>query len=173
MPADRIGVSFPGAGFGPTRVRVTVRGRPELRVPGRRRPAPIPVRGRATAELALDAAGFERAAYASGGGYSGPLAYRTGKPMRPDVALAFDRMAAAARREAGLSLFVSSGFRSDAEQAKLFAAHPDPKWVAPPGESLHRYATELDLGPPAAYGWLAANATQFGFRQRYSWEPWH
>ena len=32
----------------------------------------------------------------------------------------------------------------------LFAAHPDPKWVAPPGESLHRYATELDLGPPDA-----------------------
>ena len=63
--------------------------------------------------------------------------------MRPDVAMAFDRMAAAARREAGLALFVSSGFRSDAEQAKLFAAHPDPKWVAPPGESLHRYATEL------------------------------
>jgi soluble lytic murein transglycosylase-like protein len=173
VPADRIGVSFPGAGFGPTRVRVTVRGRPELRVPGRRRPAAVPVRARATAELALDAPGFERAAYASGGGYSGPLAYRTGKPMRPDVALAFDRMAAAARREAGLMLFVSSGFRSDTEQAKLFAAHPDPKWVAPPGESLHRYATELDLGPQAAYGWLAANATQFGFRQRYSWEPWH
>ena len=34
---------------------------------------------------------------ASGGGYSGPLAYRQGKPMRPDVAAAFDRMAAAAR----------------------------------------------------------------------------
>jgi LAS superfamily LD-carboxypeptidase LdcB len=91
--------------------------------------------------------------------------------MRPDVATAFDRMAAAARREAGLYLLVSSGFRSDAEQAKLFAAHPDPKWVAPPGESLHRYATELDLGPAEAYGRLAANATRFGFRQRYSWEP--
>ena len=127
------------------------------------------MRARATAELALDAAGFERAAHASGGGYSGPLAYRTGKPMRPDVAMAFDRMAAAARREAGLSLFVSSGFRSDAEQAKLFAAHPDPKWVAPPGESLHRHATELDLGPSAAYAWLAANAGRYGFRQRYSW----
>ena len=73
----------------------------------------------------------------------------------------------------GSSLFVSSGFRSDAEQAKLFAAHPDPKWVAPPGESLHRYATELDLGPAAAYAWLAANARRFGFLQRYSWEPWH
>ena len=24
--------------------------------------------------------------------------------------------------------------------------------------SLHRYGTELDLGPPSAYGWLAANA---------------
>ena len=93
--------------------------------------------------------------------------------MRPDVALAFDRMAAAARGEAGLYLAVSSGFRSDAEQARLFAAHPDPRWVAPPGESLHRYATELDLGPSAAYAWLAANATRFGFVQRYSWEPWH
>ena len=71
-------------------------------------------------------------------GYDGPLAYRQGKPMRPDVALAFDRMAAAARKEAGLLLSISSGFRSDAEQARLFAAHPDPKWVAPPGESLHR-----------------------------------
>jgi hypothetical protein len=30
------------------------------------------------------------------------------KPMRPDVALAFDRMAAAARREAGLYLIVTS-----------------------------------------------------------------
>jgi hypothetical protein len=42
--------------------------------------------------------------------------------MRPDVALAFDGMAAAAREEAGLFLSISSGFRSDAEQAKLFAA---------------------------------------------------
>ena len=70
-------------------------------------------------------------------------------------------------------LSVTSGFRSDAEQAVLFAAHPDPKWVAPPGESLHRYATELDLGPPAAYGWLATNAPRFGFLRRYAWEPWH
>ena len=92
--------------------------------------------------------------------------------MRPDVAEAFDRMAAAARR-AGLALVVNSGFRSDAEQAALFAAHPDPQWVAPPGHSLHRCATELDLGPSAAYGWLAANARRFGFIKRYSWEPWH
>jgi hypothetical protein len=93
--------------------------------------------------------------------------------MRPDVAAAFDRMAAAARREAGLFLSVNSGFRSDAEQARLFAANPNPKWVAPAGTSLHRYATELDLGPPAAYAWLEANHRRFGFIRRYAWEPWH
>ncbi len=92
--------------------------------------------------------------------------------MRPDVARAFDRMAAAARRD-GLYLIVTSGYRSDAEQARLFAAHPDPKWVAPPGRSLHRLGTELDLGPPSAYGWLARNARRFGFIKRYAWEPWH
>jgi hypothetical protein len=68
---------------------------------------------------------------------------------------------------------VVSGFRSDAEQAELFAANPDPTWVAPPGQSLHRCATELDIGPSSAYGWLAGNASRFGFVQRYSWEAWH
>ena len=68
---------------------------------------------------------------------------------------------------------ITSAYRSDAEQAVLLRRHPDPKWVAPPGTSLHRYGTELDLGPPAAYAWLAANAERFHFIQRYSWEPWH
>jgi hypothetical protein len=92
--------------------------------------------------------------------------------MRPDVAQAFDRMAAAARAD-GVSLVIASAFRTDAEQAVLFARHPDPKWVAPPGESLHRNATELDLGPRSAHDWLAENARRFHFVQRYSWEPWH
>ena len=92
--------------------------------------------------------------------------------MRPDVAAAFDRMAAAAAAD-GVSLLVNDGFRSDAEQAELWAQNPDPTWVAPPGTSLHRCATELDLGPPSAYAWLAANAGRFGFTQRYPWEAWH
>jgi D-alanyl-D-alanine carboxypeptidase len=46
--------------------------------------------------------------------------------MRPDVAEAFDRMAAAAREGAGLFLSITSAFRSDAEQARLFAAKPTP-----------------------------------------------
>ncbi len=92
--------------------------------------------------------------------------------MRPDVAEAFDRLLGAART-GGHALSVTSAWRSSTEQAKLFAAHPDPRWVAPPGRSLHRLGTELDLGPQGAWPWLAANAARFGFIKRYSWEPWH
>jgi hypothetical protein len=158
-------VSFPDAEtFAPVRVRVQVQDRVEVAGRG--------VTLRAVAEAELGPGGGGLAGFARGGGYTGPLAMRQGKGMRPDVAQAFDRMAAAARA-AGVQLLVTSAFRSDAEQAILFARRPDPKWVAPPGQSLHRYATELDLGPSTAYGWLAANARKFGFVQRYSWEPWH
>jgi soluble lytic murein transglycosylase-like protein len=78
-----------------------------------------------------------------------------------------------AARRAGLVLIINSAYRSDAEQARLFARHPDPRWVAPPGKSLHRNGTELDLGPPAAYWWLHRFASSFGFVRRYAWEPWH
>jgi hypothetical protein len=134
---------------------------------------PIAIVASAVAETAPPVGSWSgMPATATGGGYSGPLVYRNGEGMRPDVAAAYDLMAAAARR-AGHQLVVSSGYRSDAEQAELFAQHPDPHWVAPPGHSLHRCATELDLGPSSAYRWLAANAPRFGFVRRYSWEPWH
>jgi transglycosylase-like protein with SLT domain/D-alanyl-D-alanine carboxypeptidase-like protein len=171
-----VAVEFPdGDEIAPVRVRVTVTD--PVHVPvggsrGRRDPSALTGDIRAVAEAELAPPGGGLAAFATGGGYSGPLSYRQNKPMRPDVALAFDRMAAAAVAD-GVSLTVNSAFRSDAEQAVLFARHPDPRWVARPGQSLHRNATELDLGPPGAYGWLAANATRFGFLKRYSWEPWH
>jgi nitroreductase len=164
----RLSVAFPdAASFAPVRAKATVLA--HLGVDASRRR----VEAAAVAEAAapLGASGG-MPTMASGGGYSGPLLYRTGEGMRPDVAAAFDRMAMAARA-AGIGLVVVSGFRSDAEQAALFAAHPDPTWVAPPGHSLHRCATELDLGPETAYAWLAANAARFGFLRRYGWEPWH
>jgi soluble lytic murein transglycosylase-like protein len=163
--ADSASVAFPDEdSFAPVRIRVDTRGTQE--VAGEE----VAATARAEAELAPPAS----IAFADGGGdeYRGPLELRQGKPMRPDVARAFDRLAAAATAD-GVSLIIASAFRSNAEQAALFARNPDPKWVAPPGRSLHRLGTELDLGPPAAYGWLAANAPRFGFKQRYSWEPWH
>jgi hypothetical protein len=162
-------VSFPDAdSFAPVRVEATVIATVNVGDGGSRAEASAVAEAGAPSR----SAGRSSGAMASGGGYSGPLVYRQGHGMRPDVATAFDRMAAAAR-QAGVALVVNSAFRSDAEQAALFAAHPDPTWVAPPGHSLHRCATELDLGTEAAYGWLAANADRFGFVQRYSWEPWH
>jgi Transglycosylase SLT domain/D-alanyl-D-alanine carboxypeptidase/Putative Flp pilus-assembly TadE/G-like len=166
--AGRLRVSFPDQlSFAPVRAKTSVLAEVEV---GRGRTR---TEASAVAEAAapMTAAGA-MPSMASGGGYSGPLVYRQGEGMRPDVAAAFDRMAAAASH-AGISLIVNSAFRSDAEQAALFAANPDPQWVAPPGHSLHRCATELDLGPDSAYGWLVASAARFGFLQRYSWEPWH
>jgi len=162
--AERVEITIPAADdLAPT--RIAVRASATVAVGERRTPASFT----AEAELAPAAApGVAR----SGDEYAGPLAYRDGKPMRPDVAQAYDRLAAAAQQD-GVALVVTSGFRSNAEQAKLFAANPDPTWVARPGTSLHRLGTELDLGPASAYGWLAANAKRFGFIQRYSWEPWH
>ncbi|MDP9227865.1 MAG: transglycosylase SLT domain-containing protein, partial [Actinomycetota bacterium] len=159
----------------PLRARVSVEAaiEPDELPPGDEPRQAIPVSAYAIAEASPPASTWSgMAAQASGGGYAGPLVYRNGEGMRPDVAAAYDRMTAAAR-VAGHQLSVSSGFRSDAEQAALFAAHPDPRWVAPPGRSLHRCATELDLAPTSAHGWLAANASRFGFVKRYSWEPWH
>jgi Transglycosylase SLT domain/D-alanyl-D-alanine carboxypeptidase len=174
VAGPRVRVSFPGAGFAPTRVEVAASGEARVTLGDRGAGERIAVEAGAAAEIAPDLnVALGTPSHGSGGGYDGPLAYRMGKPMRPDVAAAFDRMAAAARREAGLSLSINSGFRSDAEQAALWNAKPNPKWVAPPGTSLHRYATELDLGPPAAYAWLAANHRRFGFILRYKWEPWH
>lgn len=164
----RVVLGFPDAdSFAPVRAKATIVAR--LRESGGHR-----VEASAVAEAAAPygASGSGATGTATGGGYGGPLVFRDGEGMRPDVAAAYDQMAVAARAD-GLTLIVVSGFRSDAEQAELFAAHPDPTWVAPPGHSLHRCATELDLGPSSAYAWLAAHASHFGFIQRYSWEAWH
>ena len=141
----RLRIAFPDlSSFAPLRVKAVVVGRLELSAAGASPGERPEVEASAVAEAAAPAAagGASMPSMASGGGYSGPLVYRNGEGMRPDVAAAF-------------------------------AAHPDPRWVAPPGHSLHRCATELDLGPESAYAWLAANASHFGFVQRYSWEAWH
>jgi hypothetical protein len=164
----RVLVRFPdGGSFAPVQAKATI-------IAGLREGDGQRVEATAVAEAAASygSASSGGTGMATGGGYGGLLVYRDGEGMRPDVGAAYDQMAAAARA-AGVVLMVVSGFRSDAEQGELFAANPDPTWVAPPGQSLHRCATELDLGPSSAYGWLAANAGRFGFVQRYSWEAWH
>ncbi|WP_302182711.1 transglycosylase SLT domain-containing protein [Paraconexibacter antarcticus] len=171
---QQVAVTYPDGDRSPAPVRVRVRVLDDLTVSGEPTDVDPGPAGGVRADAELVPAGT--LGYASGdaaqGEYPGPYAYRSGKPMRPDVAVAFDRLAAGAAR-AGITLYVVSGYRSNAEQAVLFAAHPDPKWVAPPGTSLHRLGTELDLGPATAYGWLDAHAGDYHFVRRYPWEPWH
>jgi hypothetical protein len=165
--AEQVGVSFPDADpLAPTRIRVAVGDKIAVEGAG-------DVEPRVSAEAELAPPSVAPALGSPGQGeYRGPFAYRQGKPMRPDTAQAFDRLEAAARED-GISLMVVSAFRSNAEQAVLFARHPDPKWVAPPGKSLHRLGTEIDFGPASAYGWLLAHATKMHWIRRYPWEPWH
>ncbi|MGZ6642759.1 MAG: hypothetical protein ACXVFT_13105, partial [Solirubrobacteraceae bacterium] len=81
-------VAFPGGGLAPVRVRVVVRD--PIRVGHRA------VASAAVAEAELAPPGSIAGDGAAGAGeYRGPLATRQGQRMRPDVALAFDRMAAA------------------------------------------------------------------------------
>src|SRR5262245_14965469 len=85
----RLRVSFPDAlSFAPVRARATLVA--DLVAGGDREPVVVT----AVAEAAAPAAALgSMPAVASGGGYSGPLAYRQGEGMRPDVASAFDLMA--------------------------------------------------------------------------------
>ena len=109
-------VTFPESSFAPTRVAVRVRGEAHVSLSARR--GRIPILASATAELS-PAAGDAFPGTATGGGYHGPLAYRQGEGMRPDVALAFDRMAAAAREEAGPPISGRDGRRTGAPARRL------------------------------------------------------
>ena len=107
--------------------------------------------------------------FAHGGGYDGPLAVRQGNRCARTWrrrSIAWPRRRPAAD---GVQLLGTSGFRSDAARAVLFARHPDPKWVAPPGKSLHRYGTELDLGPPPTMAG-SRPTRRAPFLKRYEWE---
>jgi hypothetical protein len=159
-----VAMELPGGAWPPAAVQVTV---------ALQGPMGSTVTATARAALAVPASIGGPVGFARGGAYEGPLRYRDGKPACPPVIAAFDLMDAAAQAE-GVDLVVTSGFRTDAEQAILFAAHPDPRWVARPGESRHRDATELDIATGAGAGqWLHRRSGEFGFVQRYSWEPWH
>ena len=69
------------------------------------------------------------------------------------------------------SISVTSGYRSYAEQAALYAANPNPQMVAPPGRSNHQRGIAADISPQRpSYG---GAERRFGLSFPMSWEPWH
>jgi hypothetical protein len=81
VPADRVTVNFPGAGFAPTQIEIAVRGDARLSLGDRRARERVRVQASATGEITPDlGVAFGMPTHGSGGGYDGPLAYRMGKP---------------------------------------------------------------------------------------------
>ena len=76
---------------------------------------------------------------------------------------------------------VNSGWRSTAEQERLFraavrtygSAAEAARWVARPGTSPHEAGDAVDIGPTAAASWLARDGDRYGLCQIYRNEPWH
>ncbi|WP_426594021.1 M15 family metallopeptidase [Cellulomonas sp. McL0617] len=94
-----------------------------------------------------------------------------------------DRFAAARAAAAadGITLRVTSGKRSVAEQQKLVddavtkygstaEAH---RWVLPPESSAHVQGLALDVGPTAGALWLGKHGVDFGLCRTYANEVWH
>jgi zinc D-Ala-D-Ala carboxypeptidase len=91
---------------------------------------------------------------------------------------------AVARRDAaaqGIEMSITSGWRSHAEQATLFAAAvrkygsaaEASHWVLPPGQSAHERGAAIDVGPAEGAAWLDAHGVHYGLCRRYQNEPWH
>lgn len=102
-----------------------------------------------------------------------------GESLRTDAAGAFQKMIAAAREE-GIFLWANSGYRTVAQQRRLyrrFRRGKGPK-AARPGRSNHHRGIAVDIpvgGDESSdnYHWLATHACRFGFLRTVPTEPWH
>src|SRR5262249_15739989 len=82
----------------------------------------------------------------------------------------------------GIELAINSGFRSYAEQKRLYEGYqkhlPGYNVAAPPGPSKHQNGIAFDIrvaggdGDPV-YDWLKKNGPSHGFITTVNKEPWH
>ncbi len=92
-------------------------------------------------------------------------------------------------KAAGITFSATSSFRTMAHQQALWNAHPDPAYVAHPGNSNHQMGAAIDFSGIGAKGggscssrarepsnnkwvWLHDNAHKYGYKQ-YAKEAWH
>lgn len=106
-----------------------------------------------------------------------------GKPVERQTGLQFLAMQTAAR-VAGVKLVLVSGFRSWAEQVRLYGLYLAGRGnlAAKPGFSNHQsgIAVDIEVGgsfTSPVYRWLEANAARYGFvntgKSFSQPEPWH
>lgn len=130
------------------------------------------------------------------GGAAYAIAYANGKPLGKiklipmDGKLVAERVAQAflamqdAAKAAGVTLTLSSGFRTMEEQQRLYDAYRagTGNYAAQPGYSNHQNGTAVDISVRSSftspeYLWLAQNAARYGFKNTGATfpqpEPWH
>jgi hypothetical protein len=91
------------------------------------------------------------------------------------------RAAARAARKDGVTVLVTSGWRSRAHQERLFREAVDRygseaealRYVATPGTSAHVTGDAVDIGPEEADEWLRAHGADYGLCQVFANEVWH
>ena len=103
-----------------------------------------------------------------------------GNHLDPALHRQIDRAISAAAAD-GVELGVTSGWRSPAEQERLYQAairtYGSPaaaaQWVLPPDRSAHVSGAAVDVGPRAGAAWLETHGARFGLCRRYDNEWWH
>lgn len=86
-----------------------------------------------------------------------------------------------AATDAGITIVVDSGWRSQAYQEQLLrqaisrygSEAAAARWVATPSTSAHVSGGAVDIGPAAAMAWLSRHGARYGLCQIYGNEPWH
>ncbi|MDB5218216.1 MAG: D-alanyl-D-alanine carboxypeptidase [Myxococcaceae bacterium] len=114
--------------------------------------------------------------YKAGAPYAMSVITVGGKPTARSTAHAFLKMQAAAER-AGVTLSISSAFRTQKEQQYFYncylsGACNGGHLAAKPGRSPHQNGRALDLAA-SDFGWLTSNAHRFGFAKTVPSERWH
>lgn len=90
------------------------------------------------------------------------------------------REAADSAAEDGVRIELTSGWRSRAEQERLYQQAVETygpeeaaRRVARPGTSAHETGDAVDIGDTDAAAWLSRNGAVHGLCQTYANEPWH
>jgi hypothetical protein len=102
----------------------------------------------------------------------------------PGVAKLDPALLGALRRaatDAGIEVFVDSGWRSPAYQQHLLgeavaqygSEAQAARWVATPTTSAHVSGDAVDVGHADATAWLSRHGAAYGLCQIYANEPWH
>ncbi len=127
----------------------------------------------------IDCTESQDTGYTSGTPFPITVVTVDGKKVEKDTANAYYVMAQAADK-AGITLKISSGFRTNAEQQYFYNCYincncNNCNLAAKPGYSNHQsgHALDLNTSSPGVLTWLNNNGATYGFKRTVPSEAWH